>query len=140
MVIVLVAVGIPLLLILCCVGTFVVAPLVGLGIFESQKTTSDRLVSVAGHWSNGTGYVQLAVAASSGRLTLRFTDPSGTCLGRVSPPSHDEYAVQFDQVPCGPAEQPITSASGQITLNPQGDELTLTVPGHTDIVLYDHSY
>jgi hypothetical protein len=135
---VLLAVGIPLLLILCCVGTFVVGPIVGFGIFESRKTPTDRLVLVAGHWTNGTD-IQLTVAPSSGQLTLQFTEPSGTCSGRVSPPSRDEYAVQFDQVPCGQAGQPITGAAGRITLNPQGDELTLTASGRTDIVLYNHT-
>jgi hypothetical protein len=134
--IVVVAVGVPLLLILCCVGTVVIGPTVGFNVYSSSRDRlKEQIKPVAGNWENSNKSVRLVVSPFAGDLSLSFTDPYGWCEGRITKPNGHDFPVVFSKVPCGPSEQPITDPSGRLTLNPQGDQLTLTIPGRADIVL-----
>jgi hypothetical protein len=131
--IVLLAVGIPLALILCCVGTVVVGPALGIGFLESSKAKTEAAVKpVAGDWANADGSVDLSVSRYAGDLSISFSDPlkTGYCEGGIKNPADPEFPVTFWAPPCGP----VTGTTGLLKLD--GSQLTLTIPGIPDIVLH----
>lgn len=131
--IVLLAVGIPVTLVLCCVGVFIGAPILGFTFLENAKEKDKAAVKpVAGKWENTDGSVRLEVSPFAGDLTVSFKAPlkPGYCQGGIEKPANPNFPVTFWQPPCGP----ITDASAMLKLS--GSDLTLSIPGLSDIVLH----
>ncbi|WP_426505051.1 hypothetical protein ACPPVO_46025 [Dactylosporangium sp. McL0621] len=127
------AVGIPVLLILCCVGVFIVGPVLGIGFLTSKVVKDEaQLKVVAGDWSNADGSVRADIT-EYGSVTVTFTAPltTGSCTGYLKA-AKPRYPVTFASVPCGP----VTGTAGVFQRNDSGTELTLTAPGLTGVVLH----
>jgi hypothetical protein len=127
------AVGIPVLLIVCCVGVFIVGPVLGMGFLTSKVVKEEaQLKVVAGSWANADGSVRAEIN-DYGSVIMTFAEPltAGSCAGTVQA-AKPRYPVTFQSVPCGP----ITGSAGVFRRSDNGDELTLTAPGLADVVLH----
>ncbi|MEU7867726.1 hypothetical protein [Dactylosporangium sp. NPDC049140] len=126
------AVGIPVLLILCCVGVFVVGPIVGIGFFTSKVVEEQGQLKVAGgDWTSEDGSVHADIS-DYGTLTVTFAAPleSAMCGATLVPAGGTAFTITFRSVPCGP----VTGTTGRFEVS--GGDGTFSAPGVNAVVLH----